>query len=278
MSLFQAVILALVQGLTEFLPISSTAHLYLFPWLLGWGDPGIPFTVAVHAGTLVAVLLYFFHTWLELLLCGIGRHYPAGAPVEQVRTARRLFWYIVAATIPAGLAGLLGEHYIATSFRSPYLMGAMLIVVGLVMWWAEKRFFHTRDIDSLSLTDAMAIGTAQAIALVPGVSRSGATIVAGLWRGMTREAAARFTFLLSTPIIAGAAVKTIFEMRHHPPSGAQLEALLLGFLVSAISGYLVIAFFLRYLQTRTLKIFIYYRIVFGIVILLLAFFHMGHAR
>ncbi len=157
-------------------------------------------------------------------------------------------------------------------------MGAMLIVVGLVMWWAEKRFFHTRAMDSLSLTDAMVIGTAQAIALVPGVSRSGATIVAGLWRGMTREAAARFTFLLSTPIIAGAAAKTIFEMRHHPPSGAQLEALLLGFLVSALSGYLVIAFFLRYLQTRTLKIFIYYRIVFGIVILLLAFFHMGHAR
>ena len=278
MSLLQAVILALVQGLTEFLPVSSTAHLYLFPWLLGWDDPGISFTVAVHAGTLVAVLLYFFRTWLELLLCGIGLHYPAHAPVEQVRISRRIFWYLVAATIPAGLVGLFAEGYIATSFRSPILMGGMLIVVGGIMWWAEKRIAHNRAIDSLSLTDAMVIGIAQAVALVPGVSRSGATIVAGLWRGLTREAAARFTFLLSTPIIAGAAVLTIFDLRHNPPSGARVEALALGFLVSAISGYLVIAFFLRYLQTRTLKIFIYYRILFGIVILLLACLHMGHAR
>jgi len=278
MSLFQAVILAVVQGLTEFLPISSTAHLYLFPWLLGWEDPGIPFTVAVHTGTLVAVLLYFFRTWLELFLCGIGFHYPRQAPIEQVRTSRRLFWYMVAATLPAGVAGLLAEGYISTTFRNPVLMGTMLILVGLIMWWAEKRFLHSREITSVSLTDALVVGTAQAIALIPGVSRSGATIIAGLWRGMTREAAARFTFLLSTPIIAGAAAKTFIELRHSPLENSQLAALLLGFVVSAVSGYLVIAFFLRYLQTRTLKIFIYYRIAFGIVILLLAFLHMGSAR
>jgi len=278
MSLFQAVILAVVQGLTEFLPISSTAHLYLFPWLFGWDDPGIPFTVAVHTGTLVAVLLYFFRTWLELFLCGIGLHYPRHAPIEQVHTSRRLFWYMVAGTFPAGIAGLVAEGYISTTFRNPILMGSMLILVGLIMWWAEQRFFHSREITSVSLTDAMVVGTAQAIALVPGVSRSGATIVAGLWRGMTREAAARFTFLLSTPIIAGAAAKTFLELRHTPPENSHLAALLVGFVVSAVSGYLVIAFFLRYLQTRTLKIFIYYRIVFGIVILLLAFLQMGTAR
>ena len=278
MPLFHVLILALVQGLTEFLPISSTAHLFLFPWLLGWEDPGIPFTVAVHAGTLVAVLLYFLRTWLELLLCGIGLHYPAGAPIEQVRTSRRLFWYIVAGTVPAGLAGLFGEKYIETTFRSPTLMGAMLILVGLIMGWAENRFSHSRQIGSISFKDAMVVGTAQAIALVPGVSRSGSTIIAGLWRGLTREAAARFTFLLSTPIIAGAALKTILELRHTAPSNTQIEALAFGFLVSAVSGYLVIAFFLRYLQTRTLQIFIYYRILFGIVILLLAFLQMGHAR
>jgi undecaprenyl-diphosphatase len=278
MPLFQVVILAIVQALTEFLPISSTAHLFLFPWLLGWPDPGLTFTIAVHAGTLVAVLLYFFRTWLEFTLAGFGVAYPRTATAEQVRTSRRLFWFLVAGTIPAALAGFLLEPYIETTFRSPYLMGTMLIVVGVLMWVVESGSQLSRTMDSLALGDALLIGTAQAIALIPGVSRSGITVIAGIFRGLTREAAARFTFLLSTPIIAGAAVKKLLDLRAAPPAEETLFALAVGAVVSAIAGYGVIAFLIRYLQTRTLKIFIVYRILFGIVILLLAFLLEGPAR
>jgi len=275
MPIFQVVVLALVQALTEFLPISSTAHLFLFPWLFGWGDPGLTFTMAVHAGTLVAVLLYFFQTWLSLGLAGIGLKYPATAPPQEVATNRRLFWYLVAATIPAALIGAALEHTIETEFRSAALMGAMLILVGLLMWWAESRANLTRGIASLTFRDAMAIGCAQAIALIPGVSRSGITITTGIFKNLTREASARFTFLLSTPIIAGATAKKIFDLRHSPIPSGEFTGLWVGAVVSGVAGYLVIAFFMRYLQTRTLKLFIYYRIVFGIIILLLAFFHKG---
>jgi undecaprenyl-diphosphatase len=167
---------------------------------------------------------------------------------------------------------------VETTFRSPYLMGAMLIVVGVLMWFVEARSRLTRGMESLSLGDAMLIGTAQAVALVPGVSRSGITLVAGVFRNMTREAAARFTFLLSTPIIAGAALVKLLELRAAPPNNGTIMALLVGAAVSAIAGYLVIAFFIRYLQTRTLKIFIVYRIVFGIVVLLLVFLQGATAR
>ena len=273
MPLYQVVVLAIVQALTEFLPVSSTAHLFLFPWLLGWPDPGLTYTIAVHAGTLLAVLLYFLRTWLELTCAGLGLPFPREAAPEEIQASRRMFWYLVAGTIPAGLAGFFLEHYVETTFRSAYLMGAMLIVVGVLMWWAESRADLVRGMDSVTLGDALWIGTAQAIALVPGVSRSGITITAGIFRRMTRESAARFTFLLSTPIIAGAAAKKLLDLRAAPPAGDTLTALAVGAVVSAIAGYLVIAFFIRYLQTRTLKIFIYYRIAFGIVVLLLAFLH-----
>ncbi|MGH9795930.1 MAG: undecaprenyl-diphosphatase UppP [Candidatus Acidiferrales bacterium] len=274
MTLFQAVVLALVQALTEFLPISSTAHLYLFPWLFGWGDPGLTFTMVVHAGTLVGVVLYFFRTWLALGLNGLGLRYPATASPEEQRGARRMFWIIAAATVPAALAGALLEHHIETTFRTPWLMGAMLIGVGLLMWYAESRSALTRGMDSISFGDAMTIGVAQALALVPGVSRSGITITAGLFLGLTREAAARFTFLLSTPIIAGATAKKLLDLWQQPMTGEAATVLWAAAITSAVSGYLVIAFFMRYLQTRTLKIFIVYRILFGIVVLLLAFLQM----
>jgi undecaprenyl-diphosphatase len=271
MPIYQIVILALVQALTEFLPISSTAHLFLFPWILGWGDPGLTFTMAVHVGTLAAVLLYFLKTWLQLGLAGIGLKYPVTASPEETATHRRLFWYLVAATIPAALLGATIEKQIETTFRSPALMGAMLILVGLLMAWAESRANLTRNIESLGLGDAMVIGTAQAIALVPGVSRSGITLTAGIFKGLTREASARFTFLLSTPIIAGASAKKLLDLRYATIAPGELTGLVIGALVSGVAGYAVIAFFMRYLQTRTLKIFIVYRIAFGIIILLLAF-------
>jgi undecaprenyl-diphosphatase len=275
MTIFQAVVLALVQAVTEFLPISSTAHLFLVPWLFGWGDPGLAFTMAVHAGTLLAVVIYFFKSWLAFGLAGFGVHYPAAASNEEVQRSRRLFWYMVAATMPAAAAGALLEKHVETTFRSPFLMGAMLILVGLLMWWCEAHAKMTRGLEVLSFGDALLIGTAQAVALVPGVSRSGITITAGIFQGLTREAAARFTFLLSTPIIAGASAKKLLELRHAPLTSDMVTAFWAGAVVSAVSGYLVIAFLLRYLQTHTLKIFIYYRILFGIIILLLAFLQKG---
>ncbi len=281
MSIFQAVILALVQAVTEFLPISSTAHLFLVPWLFGWEDPGLAFTMAVHVGTLAAVILYFFRTWMEYGLAGIGLHFPRGAHKEQVAVARRMFWFLVAGTFPAAVAGALLEEAIDTTFRSPILMASMLIAVSGVMWLAEAyaaRAALARALDSLSLADALLIGTAQAVALVPGVSRSGITICAGLFRGMTREASARFTFLLSTPIIAGASAKKLLELRNVELAGDTLPAFVVAAVVSAVAGYVVIAFLLRYLQTRTLHIFIYYRVLLGAVILLLAYLQMGPAR
>jgi len=281
MPLYQAVLLAVVQALTEFLPVSSTAHLILFPWLAGWPEPGLAFDVALHVGTLLAVALYFLRTWVELILCGLGMHYPRHATVEEVRQSRRMFWYLVAGTVPAALVGLFFEHLIEEHLRRPIPIGMALIVVGLLMWWAESSARLEREIHQTSLSDSMTIGTAQALALFPGVSRSGITIIAGLWRGMKRETAARFSFLLSTPVIAGAAAKELPKlMRLQHAGGLDLppSTLIAGIATSAVVGFLVIAFFLRYLQTRTLKIFIVYRIVFGIVVLLLAFLQMGHAR
>ena len=281
MPLYQALLLAVVQALTEFLPISSTAHLILFPWLAGWPEPGLAFDVALHAGTVLAVALFFLRTWIELILCGLGLHYPRFASGEEVRRSRRMFWYLVAGTIPGAAAGILFEHAIEEHLRRPIPIGIALVAVGLLMWWAESTARLEHNIERTSLGDSVVIGTAQALALFPGVSRSGITIVAGLWRGMKRETAARFSFLLSTPIIAGAAAKELPKLlRLHRVGGLDLplSTLALSIATSAVVGYLVIAFFLRYLQTRTLKIFIVYRIVFGIVVLLLAFLQMGHAR
>jgi len=281
MALYQAVILAVVQALTEFLPISSTAHLILFPWLLHWPEPGQAFDVALHAGTVLAVALYFLRTWVELILCGLGMHHPRGASVETVQHNRRLFWFLVAGTIPAAVVGFLFEHKIEEHLRKPIPIAGAMIIVGLLMWWADARARLRRDLGQTSFGDALGIGTAQALALFPGVSRSGITIAAGLWRGMTRETAARFSFLLSTPIIAGAAAKELpklIRLRHAGALDLPLSTLGISIATSAVCGYLAIAFFLRYLQIRTLKVFIVYRIAFGIVILLLAFLQIGNAR
>jgi undecaprenyl-diphosphatase len=287
MHLYQAIILAIVQGLTEFLPVSSTAHLVLFPWLLGWPEGGLPFDVALHVGTLAAVLLYFLRDWVELTLAGLGMNYPANASPEQVRHNRRLFWYLVIGTIPAGLIGFLFEKKVEETLQSPLSVSVTmtialaLIVVGLLMWLGERMAVHTREMEQITMGDAIIIGAVQAVALVPGVSRSGITITAGLFRNMTREAAARFSFLLSTPIIAGAALTQVPKLLKEHHSGGldmPMSTVLISIVVSGIVGYGVIALFLRYLQTHTLKVFVYYRILFGMLILLLVFLHSGHAR
>jgi|ERR1700722_16626557 undecaprenyl-diphosphatase len=283
MLLWQAIVLAVIQGLTEFLPISSSAHLILIPWLSHGRipDPGLAFDVALHAGTLLAVLFYFLREWIQLVLCGLGFHYPRRASEQMVMQNQRMFWYLVAGTVPGALVGFLFEKRIEESLRSPVPIACAMIGIALVMWYAEYVARMDRHIEQTSLGDSLAIGSAQALALFPGVSRSGITISAGLFRGMTRDTAARFSFLLSTPLIGGAAAKELPKLLKAHRAGAldiSMSTLGIGVAVSAIVGYLVIAFFLQYLQTRTLKIFIYYRILFGIVILLLAFLPLGYAR
>ena len=278
MSLIHAIIMALVQAFTEFLPVSSTAHLILFPWLFHWQDPGLAFDVALHAGTLVALVLYFFKDWLTLIVCGLGGKYPASAPAEEIAQHRRMFWYMVLGTIPAAIAGVLFHHQIEETLRQPKIVGVSLVLVALLMWWADSRKNLTRKLESSNLADATAIGIAQATALWPGVSRSGITITAGLFRGLTREAATRFSFLLSMPAILGAVVMELPKLiKLHKAGGLDLpmSTLAISILVSGVAGYFVIAFFLRYLQTRTLKVFVVYRLVFGIIVLLLAFLQAG---
>ena len=278
MPVYQAIILALVQALTEFLPISSTAHLALFPWFFGWRDPGLAFDVALHAGTLAALLLYFFRDWLTLILCGFGVKYPAAAPSEEVTQNKKMFWYMVIGTIPAGIAGLLFHHKIEEALRGPKIIATSVVAIAFFLWWADSRLNLSRKLEQSNLGDALAIGTAQAVALWPGVSRSGITISAALTRNFTRDAATRFSFILSAPAIAGAVLLEVPKLiRLHKAGGLDLplSTLALGVLVSGIAGYFVIDFFLRHLQTRTLKVFVVYRLVFGIIILVWAFLQAG---
>jgi len=278
MPLYQAVILALVQALTEFLPVSSTAHLTLVPWIMHWPDPGLAFDVALHAGTLVAVLLYFFKDWLTLTLCGLGMKYPATANTDDVAQHRRLFWYMVIGTIPGGIAGKLFDRQVEDYFRTPMIIGTSMVLVALLMWWADSKSRLTRKLEDANLGDAATIGVAQAVALWPGVSRSGITITTGLFRGLTREAATRFSFLLSAPLIAGAvAVKLPGIIKLHKVGALDLplSTLIISIIISGVAGYFVIAFFIRYLQTRTLKPFVVYRLVVGVMILAWAFHQAG---
>jgi len=283
MHLWQAIVLAVVQGLTEFLPISSSAHLILIPWLSKGAipEPGLAFDVALHVGTLIAVVGYFMREWLQLIFCGLGFHYPKRASEQMVLQYRRLFWYLVIGTVPGALVGYLFEHYIDEHMRNPKPIACLMIGVALVMWYAEYVSRLDRHVEQASLGDSIVIGSAQALALFPGVSRSGITISVGLFRGFTREAAARFSFLLSTPLIAGAAlveVPKLLKQHHVGGLDIPISTIAISVAVSAVVGFAVIAFLLQYLQTRTLKIFIYYRIAFGIVILLLAFLPLGFAR
>ena len=294
MPLYQAIVLALVQGLTEFLPVSSTAHLWLIPWILKWNDPGLTFDVALHAGTLVAVLLFFWRYWLEMIkmVLGISRDNTAraatyGAPaiqdlnpkskIENPKSAsgsmtllgenRQLFWFLVIATIPGGIAGWLFERAADEKLRSPFIIGPALIIVGLLMWAGEQMGSENHNLGEVSLLDSIIVGVAQAFAVIPGVSRSGSTMTAGLFRGMNRETAARFSFLLSTPLIAGACLKKGWEIHHSGLPADMRMPFLLGIIVSAVVGYAVIAVLIRYLERRTFAIFVVYRVILGMILL-----------
>jgi len=268
MTLLQAIVLAIVQGATEFLPISSTAHLVLVPWIFGWQDPGLTFDVALHAGTLVALLVYFATTWWSLLIGLFTGKAQELAVLDGVENPRRLLGLLVLGTIPGALGGYFLEPYAETVFRSPRLVAFALIIVALVMWMADQLPSLARKLNQVDLGDTVSVGLAQALAVIPGVSRAGITIAAGMFRGLERETAARFSFLLATPIIAGAAMKEMAEMSVLGlPAGVSTHEMAVGFAVSALTGFAAIWFLLRYLQHRTLKIFVAYRVVLGIIIL-----------
>ncbi|MFQ5532760.1 MAG: undecaprenyl-diphosphate phosphatase, partial [Candidatus Methylomirabilales bacterium] len=276
MTLFQGIVLATVQGLTEFLPISSTAHLVLVPWFFGWHDPGLTYDLVLHAGTLFALLAYFARTWWELLGIALrsGTHVLMSRPSQGAfiggQRNSALLQVLVVATLPAAVAGYVLEVYAETVFRSPIVIAGMLVGVGLLMWVADRRPALTRRVETLGLRDALVIGMAQAVAIIPGTSRAGITIAAALFRNLTRESAAQFSFLLATPIIAGATISEGLEAwTSGLPAGLSGWDLLVGFVVSAVAGYAAITFLLRYLQVRTLSVFIAYRLTLGGVILLL---------
>jgi len=261
LTFFQAIILGAVQGATEFLPISSTAHLALVPWFFGWADPGLGFDVALHIGTLVALIVYFRVQWIELI---------QGA-IDLFRGRRNqnttLVLHLIAATIPALVVGALLSDFADSTLRHPLIIASALIVLALVLVAAERSGKRRTALKDMTFADAMSVGCAQALAIIPGVSRSGVTITAALFRGMTREAAARFSFLMSTPVIGAAVSKSIVDgFRHGFPAVAP-EAAAAGILVSLIVGYVSIAFLLRYLATNNTYVFVYYRIALGLLVI-----------
>ena len=268
MPIYQAVVLAIVQALTEFLPISSTAHLVLIPWLFGWKDAGLTFDVALHAGTLMAVIIYFFRDWIQIIGEGFGLNIGGDPDIKQ---NRKLLWLLAIASIPIGIVGYLFDKQADTTWRQPYVIGTMLIVVGVVMWIAERRRIGSKSMSTIQMGDAVAVGLAQALSVIPGTSRSGSTICMGLFRNMNRETAARFSFLLSTPAIAAAVGKKYWDIHKAGgiPAGMKMP-IVVGIVVSGVLGAIVIAFFLRYLRRSSLMPFVYYRIVFGIIVIALA--------
>jgi undecaprenyl-diphosphatase len=270
MPLFHVIILAIVQGLTEFLPISSTAHLHLASWLFGWQAESLTFDIMLHLGTLIAVVLYFFRDWLQIIGQAFG--IQAGRD-RELQQNRALLWLLVIGSIPIGVAGILFHKQADTVWRTPWVIGVMLIVIGIVMWFAERAGRKVRELGSTNGADAFVIGLSQALSVVPGCSRSGITISTGLFRSFTREAAARFSFLLSTPAIAAAAGMALTDIHKHGGLHEMLSTeFIVGVSVSAITGCIVIAWFLRYLRRFNLMPFVYYRILFGIVVLALAAF------
>jgi undecaprenyl-diphosphatase len=265
-SILEAIVLGIVQGLTEFLPISSTAHLRVVPAFLGWPDPGAAFTAITQLGTMLAVVIYFrrdlwriVRTWLRSLR----------DPSVRSELDARLGWYLIIGTVPISIFGVAFKDQIETGARNLFLIGAMLILLGLILLLAERVGTRTRDIQQVGLRDGVVVGFAQALALVPGVSRSGATITAGLFLGMRREDAARFSFLLSVPAVV---LSGLFELETFLGTAGDtgVTALIVATAFAFVSGYAAIAFLLRFLVTHTTKVFVAYRVLLGALVIALA--------
>ncbi|MGD2115020.1 MAG: undecaprenyl-diphosphate phosphatase [Acidobacteriota bacterium] len=267
MTYFQAVVLALVQGVTEFLPISSSAHLVLVPRFLGWPDQGLRFDVATNTGTLVAVVLYFRRELVRVTRAGLGSLRELRGRTAPLPADARLAWAVALGTVPVLVAGLLAYDLVAGAARSPLVIAVTSIGFGLLLWWADRAGARRRELEELSWWDAALVGCAQALALIPGTSRSGITMTAGLARGFTREDAARFSFLLYVPVGVLAAGRALLEAWSE---GVDLEAVgptLVGFGVAAGSAYLAIGGLLAWVRRQSLTVFVVYRVVLGVVIL-----------
>lgn len=270
MSLAQVAILAIVQGLTEFIPVSSSGHLFLATWLLKWPDQGLAFDIALHFGTLLAVIAYFFRDWVQVIAHGFGLD-TEGNP--EYRRNRGLLWLLAVGSLPIGVAGLLFKHHAETTLRSPWVIGTMLVVVALIMEVAERMSQQQKRMDHVNLLDAIVIGLSQAIAVIPGTSRSGITISAGLFQNLDRATAARFSFMLSTPAIVAAAGKAFLDLRKAGGvADDMVMPMVIGVVLSAISGAAAIALLMNYVRANSLRPFIVYRLVFGAIVLGLAFY------
>lgn len=255
-SIFQAIVLGIVQGLTEFLPVSSSAHLILVPWLLRWPEPGLAFDVVLHLGSLLALLAYYWRDWLDMgMSLADGRQMP-----------RRLLFFLVVASVPGAIIGVLLEKQAETIFRSPVLIATTLALMGIVLWAGDSIGSKKRKIEDITFVDALLIGLSQALAIIPGVSRSGATITTARLLGIDRPDAANFSFLMATPIIAGAGMLEVHKL-FHSGLAAQLGW---GFIASAVFSILAIAGLLRFVRTRTYQPFAIYRIVLGIAVIAIA--------
>ncbi len=272
-SIFQAIILGLVQGLGEFLPISSSGHLVIVPWLFGFSDPGLAFDVALHAGTLIAVLAYFYKDIICIFKLAFKNNFQF--PISNFQSisnekkidagySKNTLWLLALATIPGVLAGYFLESQAETIFRSPLLVALALALAGWILYIADKHIKHRKNLQEIGWKESLAIGLSQAVAIIPGVSRSGATITAGLFAGLDRKSAARFSFLLSAPIIFGA---TFLKFPQLIKNG--LDAMIVvGIIVSAVSGYLAIKYLIKFIEKTSYKIFFWYRLVLALIIAL----------
>ncbi|MBX7151194.1 undecaprenyl-diphosphatase UppP [bacterium] len=274
MEIFQSFVIGIVQGLTEFLPISSTAHVRIIPALLGWNDPGAAVTAVTQLGTLVAVLIYFRRDIWNLTVAGISSVIQFNQRkqwnAEQSHQIK-LFWFIGLGTLPVGIFGILFKDAIENDFRSLIIIGWSLIILAVFLTLAEWLAQHRRKLEEISFTDTQIIGLAQAVALIPGSSRSGVTITAGLFLGLTRESAARFSFLLSIPAVLASGLFELRDLMKYGFEGAGLANLAIATIVAAVVGYASIAFLIKWLQTRSTMIFIIYRILLGVIILCLTY-------
>ncbi|MBI1860837.1 MAG: undecaprenyl-diphosphate phosphatase [Deltaproteobacteria bacterium] len=267
METFQAIVLGCVQGLTEFLPISSSAHLVILPWLFHWEDPGLAFDVFLHLGTLLALLGYFFKDWLGLAQAGIGSIIDRRIGFDR---DRQIFWFLVCASVPGALGGYLFHDLAEEAFRSPLLIAVALAGVGFVMYWVDASFPGLKKIDELNFKNALLIGVAQAFAIIPGVSRSGSTITMGRLVGLSREAAARFSFLMAFPITLGACLFEFRKLTHVIGSDFPLTYCLAGLISSALVGIVSIHGMLIYLRGSGLKVFAWYRLALAILIIIVS--------
>lgn len=263
MTIIQAVILGIIQGLTELLPISSSAHLNLIPWIFNWTQSAEfnqafeAFDVALHAGTLLAIGLFFFKDWIALIKGGYNQ------VVKKERTPEgRMFWYIVIATIPGGIIGFLLDHFLEDKLKTPIVMAIALIVMGIILYIVDKNKKSIVKYEKMTLKQTFLIGLSQALAFIPGVSRSGITITTARMMNIERTSAAKFSFMLSTPIVLAA---TLFKIKDFVFS----VPFFLGILASFIVGIIVIKFLLKYLQKGSFKIFAIYRVIFGVFIIIL---------